>query len=180
MMLRKQTVWLLTMLSLVVVLSIYYINGGGKETANLGTGDQKQEDQGRLEDKDTDTTITSVTDEVFETIRLQLEEARSRDIESLEEIIASEETTAQEKSVAKDEMDRIRSIAEKERLLESLIVSSLGYEDALVRTDGEEVSITVKGQEPSKQKANEIIQMVKKELGTTFVTVSFQKKNDEK
>lgn len=179
MMLKKQTVWLVTMLSLVVVLSIYYINGGGKDTNLAGTGGEQQEKKQDEEETNTNTSITSVTDEVFETIRLQMEESRSRTIEELEEILASEETTAQEKSAAKDEMDRIRTVADKERMLESLIVSTLGYEDALVRTEGEEVSITVKGKEPSKEKANEIIRMVKQELGTTLVTVSFQVNNEQ-
>ena len=77
-------------------------------------------------------------------------------------------------------MEKINELAEKERMLEMLIISSLGYEDALVRADDNEVRITVKGQEPSRANANEIIRMVQEELNTTNVTVAFQTEDDGK
>ncbi|PHD66032.1 stage III sporulation protein AH [Bacillus toyonensis] len=56
-MLKKQTVWLLTMLSLVVVLSVYYVTTPDKmNTASPATGEKiGQEKQG------TDKTVTNVT-----------------------------------------------------------------------------------------------------------------------
>ncbi|WAA13924.1 SpoIIIAH-like family protein [Fervidibacillus halotolerans] len=180
-MLKKQTVWLLTMLSLVVVLSVYYLNSDfDDETEWTNAGEGINLDQTEGEDEIT-ANITEITrDEAFEAIRMQLQDERSKKMEELAEIAASTDLTAQERSEAKDEMDRLHKMTEKEQLLETLIINTLGYEDALVRTDGKEVSITVKGGEPSKTKANEIIQLVKKELGTTFVTVAFQTENETK
>ncbi len=86
---------------------------------------------------------------------------------------------AAEKSAAKDEMQRIQQIADKEKLVESLIVSNLGYEDALVQVEDDEVLVTVKGMEPTKANANEIIKIVKKEIGSSFVSVAYDNNNDE-
>jgi stage III sporulation protein AH len=176
MMLKKQTVWLLTMLSLVVVLSVYYITA--EPTLNdVADGDRNQKEESQTEtiEETSDTTITQVSkDEVFEEIRLQMQDERSMKLEELQQVAGSTELPAEERSGAKDEMNRIHQVAEKEKLIESLIVQTLGYEDALVQADGGEVTITVKGQEPSKAKANEIIKIVKKEIGNSFVTVAFE------
>ncbi|MBY6273065.1 MAG: SpoIIIAH-like family protein [Caldibacillus debilis] len=181
-MLKKQTVWFLTMLSLVIVLAVYYLslpenNRDLSAVSEKGSSQEKSGGEGNPED-----TSGLTGDENFEAIRLQLQDERSRKMEELQAIAASTDLSAEERSRAKDEMDQLSKNAEKEKLLESLITSTLGYEDALVRVDGNEVRITVKGQEPSRANANEIIHLVLKEVGTTQVNVAFQKEqtNDSK
>ena len=104
---------------------------------------------------------------------------RSQKLEELQQMAGSNELSAAEKSAAKDEMERIQQIADKEKLVESLIVSNLGYEDALVQVEDDEVLVTVKGMEPTKANANEIIKIVKKEIGSSFVSVAYDNNNDE-
>jgi len=173
MMLKKQTVWLLTMVALVVVLSVYYLVGGN-EVNNVANPDQNNDSE--QTDGNNNGGVNEVTDEVFEAIRLQMQDERSRRVEELQNIMVDSSLSAEEKSAAKDEMDRIHEIADQERFLETLIKSTLNYEDALVRSNGKEVSITVKGGEATKASANEIVKLVKREVGTSFVQVSFQTK----
>lgn len=187
MMLKKQTVWLLTMLSLVVVLSVYYITAEptNNNLANVDVGqeekakgkDAKKENAGK---KTENTTITDAKDEVFEEIRLQMQDERSKKYEELQQVAGSTELPVEERSEAKDEMNRLQQIAEKEKFVENLIIQTLGYEDALVQADESEVLITVKGKEPSKANANEIIKIVKKEMGNSTPTVAFQGENEIK
>lgn len=188
MMLKKQTVWLLTMLSLVVVLSVYYITAEPTNNNNLANVDVSKEEKAESKkvtekEKSSDTKNTTITDaknEVFEEIRLQMQDERSKKLEQLEEVAASTDLSAEERSEAKDEMNRLQKIAEKEAFIENLIIQTLGYEDALVQADESEVLVTVKGEEPSKAKANEIIKIVKKEMGNSSVTVAFQSENEIK
>ncbi|MDL0421554.1 SpoIIIAH-like family protein [Caldifermentibacillus hisashii] len=188
MMLKKQTVWLLTMLSLVVVLSVYYITAEPTNNNNLANVDVSKEEKADSKkvtekEKSSDTKNTTITDaknEVFEEIRLQMQDERSKKLEQLEEVAGSTDLSAEERSEAKDEMNRLQKIAEKEVFIENLIIQTLGYEDALVQADESEVLVTVKGEEPSKAKANEIIKIVKKEMGNSSVTVAFQSENEMK
>lgn len=188
MMLKKQTVWLLTMLSLVVVLSVYYITAEPTNNNNLANVDVSKEEKAESKkvtekEKSSDTKNTTITDaknEVFEEIRLQMQDERSKKLEQLEEVAGSTDLSAEERSEAKDEMNRLQKIAEKEAFIENLIIQTLGYEDALVQADESEVLVTVKGEEPSKAKANEIIKIVKKEMGNSSVTVAFQSENETK
>jgi len=169
MLLKKQTVWLLTMLSLVVVLSVYYITAPEQNSNLAGVDNSKT--TGKNDDS---TVITQVSgDEVFEALRQELEDQRSAKLEELQDIVAQTDLPASERSAAKDEMEQINEIAAKEKLIESLIVSTMGYKDALVRADGEQVMITVKAEEASAKAANEIIRLVNKEIGDTFVAVEF-------
>lgn len=178
MLLKKQTVWLLTMLSLVVVLSVYYITSPEQQKGNELAGVEEKADNKETagtETKDGATVISGVaSDEKFEALRMKLEEQRTKMKEDLQAIVASTDLPAEEKSNAIDKMNELDEIAQKEGVLETLI-KSMGYEDALVRADGENVRITVKAKDHSASAANEIIQMVRTELGALQpVAVQFE------
>jgi stage III sporulation protein AH len=197
MLLKKQTVWLLTMLSLVVVLSVYYITSpeGTKEdyafeqeiknesteTSNgkkqVDSEDAATDEKGnvQVEEAEDGTVISSISsDELFTALRMQIEEERSKLRDELKEIVASKDVTAEEKSKALDTMQQLSEVAQKEKVLETLI-KSRGYEDALVRADGNKVKITIKAEKHSPAAANEIIQLVKTELNDLkSVAVEFQ------
>ncbi|NWQ39953.1 SpoIIIAH-like family protein [Bacillus sp. EB106-08-02-XG196] len=183
MLLKKQTVWLLTMLSLVVVLSVYYITSPEQKSNELAAvkqeekADQKEtKTDTETEVKDGDTVISQVAgDEEFEALRLELQDERSELKEQLNTVVATTDLPADQRSEAVDQMKKLSEIAQKEEMLETLI-KAMDYEDALVRADGSTVKIIVKSKkESSKSEANAIIQMVKKEIGeTNFVAVEFQ------
>jgi stage III sporulation protein AH len=181
MLLKKQTVWLLTMLSLVVVLSVYYITSPEQKSNELAAvkQEEKADQKGTKTDteaKDSDTIISQVAgDEEFEALRLKLQDERSEMKEQLNAVVATTDLPADERSEAIDQMQKLNEIAQKEEMLETLI-KAMDYEDALVRADGSTVKIIVKSsKESSKSEANAIIKMVKKEIGqTNFVAVEFQ------
>jgi stage III sporulation protein AH len=200
MLLKKQTVWLLTMLSLVVVLSVYYITSPEQQQNELAAVDEKQKQEqesgqeqapikenqqgeGQLEqdsasmgaDADKQIITNAAGDEAFETLRMQLEEDRGKMKEELQSTIASTELPAEERSEAKEQMDELNAIAQKELLLETLI-KAMNYKDVLVRADNEQVNITVKAEKQSKAEANKIIQTVRSEMGPLHAVVEFQTK----
>ncbi len=173
MLLKKQTVWLLTMLSLVVVLSVYYITtpeqksndlAAVEEKANEETAGTEESSAEETASEDGETVISGVSsDEMFETLRMQMEDERSRMEEELTNVMASTDLSAEERNEAKEKIDQLRDVAQKEILLET-VIKAMDYEDVLVRADGEKVRITIKSKEHSPTAANEIIQMVKGEI----------------
>jgi stage III sporulation protein AH len=188
MMLKKQTVWLLTMLSLVVVLSVYYVtapkdmNDNVAFTSHEDATKQKESDKDQadvaveeMETKDGKVTSSVSSDDVFTALRMQIEDERSRLRDQLNAIVASANATAQEKSEAMDKIEKLQALAEKEATLETLIKSKGGYEDVLVRAEDDQVRVTIKAKEHSKKLANEVIHMVKNEIPeANDVTVEFQ------
>ncbi|MFT8320651.1 MAG: SpoIIIAH-like family protein [Bacillus sp. (in: firmicutes)] len=191
MLLKKQTVWLLTMLSLVVVLSVYYITSpeqknefaavddqnkateNVKENANETKTDSKQDAKTEAEE-DGSTVSTIDSDEVFEQMRLDLQDKRSLDEEKLTEVMGSAESTAEEKSDAQDKIEKLRDLADQEKVLETMIKAE-NYDDVLVRSIDGVVNVTVKADKLSPEAANDIIQLVRKNLEEpgAYVAVKF-------
>ncbi|WP_246944589.1 SpoIIIAH-like family protein [Bacillus pinisoli] len=199
MLLKKQTVWLLTMLSLVVVLSVYYVtspettgdnlayeetateeateNTEGTEEATAAEGEEVVVEESTEEAED-GTVISSVTsDELFTALRLEMDDQRSKLVSDLQAIMASSDVSPEQKSDAYDKMIEVQEVSAKERVLETLIkAESDQYQDVLVRADGENVRIIVKSKDHTPAQANKIIQLVRTELGKKNVAVEFSNK----
>ncbi|MBE3570302.1 MAG: SpoIIIAH-like family protein [Bacillales bacterium] len=183
MLLKKQTVWLLTMLSLVVVLSVYYITSPEQPKNGSELAEQKQAnpsvDESAKEKASKSQNVEVITksagDEAFEALRLEIQDERSKLREELTNKLASSDLSPEEKNKAYDEMEKLTEMATKENVLETLIKSK-GYKDALVRADGKQILITVKANEHSAKDANEIIHLVEKEMDNQYqpIAVEFQ------
>jgi len=180
MLLKKQTVWLLTMLSLVVVLSVYYITSPEQKGQDLAAVEEKaekavQKEGAAAENPEDAAIITNASgDEMFEALRIQLNEERSKIKEELTAVVGAADVPAEERSAAKDQLDELDELAQKEQMLETLI-RAMNYEDVLVRADGKNVLVTVKADELDRSSANDIIREVRNEIGSTqLVTVEFQ------
>lgn len=178
MLLRKQTVWLLTMLSLVAVLSVYYITTPQDTAVNQDTPKEKTNTNSSKESTEGDESSTVVTNEssdsVFEAMRIDLNDERSRQKEELTNKVASSDLSEEERVEAHEQIEALAEMSTKEDMLETMIIA-LGYKDALVRAEGDQIQITVKSDKKDAGAANKIIQMVTKEIGkTNAVAVEFQ------
>jgi len=183
-MLKKQTVWLLTMLSLIIVLSVYYMTSDQEDIAYIDTNDSSLQETAQQDDQEEsadheDVDIESMSEmhgsELFTTIRMELEDERNLKKDRLKEIVASSSATAQEINEALNEMDELEKIQTKETILQETILSANDrYEDILVRAEDEKVHVHVMTDELSKNEAVQIMQMVKDELGDVRVDVNFQ------
>ena len=107
-MLKKQTVWLLTMLSLMIVLSVYYMMSDTEDFAYIQTGDENEEQT--VEQSDSEDSDIEVEDirpvqgsELFTTIRMELEDERNIKKDRLKEIVASSNATTSEINEALNE-----------------------------------------------------------------------------
>ncbi|MCM3788390.1 SpoIIIAH-like family protein [Domibacillus sp. 8LH] len=167
---KKQTVWLFTMVSLTAVLGVYYMTGPEK-LLPASTLEEKVSEP----EKEVDVAVEETpTDEVFEMIRLEAEEERSRLKEELTAKVASADLSAEAKDEAYTTMQELDEQAASERMLET-VIKSKGYEDALVRTMDGEVRITVKADSHSTEAANELIRLAKEEMGDKMpVSVEFE------
>ncbi|GEN45284.1 SpoIIIAH-like family protein [Alkalibacillus haloalkaliphilus] len=205
MVLRKQTVWLITMLSLLIVLSVYYMmSPGGEQVAlipdqdeeqteeNLdgddgegegATGDDATEpEEGTEGDEAGETSGLGVdlsmdelsADELFTTIRLETEDARSELREQLSSIVASAAASTEEKNEAMEEMYALQTVAQKESILEQMIQQEKEFRDVLVRHDEDVVNITVITTDLSPTDANHLMQMARDEFGDYEVIVRIQ------
>ena len=140
----KKSQLALILLTLVLMLSVYYIktNDSSNNTNDDLQNNVNGENNGRLEE--------------LAVMRNTLKNERNTQIEALNEIISSSESSAEEISQAMDEKNRINELSENELLLE-LAIMNMGYQDAFVHATSSQITVTVVSDEHSVSKANEII-----------------------
>lgn len=170
---KKRTVWMLTLLSLVAVISVYYVQEDPNSPFDgLAIFSNETLDQLAVEEADEVTPVLAQSS-LFEEMRMEVANERSQAREQLETQIASNELTADQVNEAYSKMEDLAKRETAEAMLEMLI-QNLGYSDALVRTSDGKVLVTVVSSEHSKAQADEIIYTVKKEWeDARFVDVKF-------
>jgi len=169
MILKKQTVWLLTMLSLIVVLSVYYISA---PSSNTPTSQSSMTSQSTAKKNLNDGLASShvVNDDALADYRLQKQQADKEQAQQYEKVIDSDKSTAVQVSEAQGKLQSIETMNQKESLLEGEIKSK-GFADVVVNVSGSDVSVYVKAGSLSNQQANEIMRMVNSELGDVHVSI---------
>jgi len=180
-MLKKQTIWLLTMLSLMIVLSIVYMTSDSEDLAYIDDGTNETQETSQTEDAadDSDVEVDDVTnlgkDELFTTIRMNLQDERNMKKDRLNEVVAASNSTSEEKNDALNDINDLEQVSTKESIIEESIMSQAEYQDVLVRSDEDIVHVHVKVDELSNKEANNIMQMVRDEFGDDLkVDVNFQ------
>lgn len=185
MMLKKQTVWLLTMLSLMIVLSAYYLMSDKEDFAYIQTeqevnqenGDEAGEEEG--EDVEIDEMAEVESDDVLTMIRMEMDDERSMKKDRLKEIVASSNATTVEINEALDEMDTLDSLSSKERILqETITANNDNFEDVLVRAESDKVHVDIITEELEKKDAAKIMREVQDEIGNVPVDVKYRGQTD--
>ncbi|MCM3710923.1 SpoIIIAH-like family protein [Sporosarcina luteola] len=141
---NKRTVWFLTLLSLVAVISIYYLK---KETpmsldGMAIFGDKDAVTVSKPGDAEGETKTVYADSMLFEEMRMQVQNERSSLKDQLQSKVISSDTTAEEKSAAYDEMAELTKRTSAEALMETQL-KALGYPEAFVRKDNGKVSVAV-------------------------------------
>lgn len=194
MLLKKQTVWLLTMLSLVVVLSVYYLTAPEENAADMTATEQMEQEENKTEsitenkaetkgenksEKETSknaegSSVTIASGDEFESLRMQIEDERAKLNEELTAKMGNTELSAEERDEAYAKIEQLSETKVKENIIENLIVA-MDYNAALVRVDGTDVKVSVKADKQTKTEANNIIRLVRKEVSDAQnVVVDFQ------
>lgn len=177
-MIKKQTIWLLTMLSLLVVLTIYYVTSDKENFAFTFVPDMAANVDDTNDDP-IEIDITSQDDmgeyEFFLMTRMEIEDQRSMKKERLKEVIKANNVSATEVNNALDEIDYLENISIKENVARQSILSlDDAYTDVLVRTDEDKVMVHVLTDDMLPEAASHIIQVVRDEIGMNEVEVNFQ------
>jgi stage III sporulation protein AH len=177
MVLKKQTVWLLTMLSLIVVLSVYYVTTPTQSPTAANKANQSQStSSGKGKTENVTSSISS--DDQFASLHLQRDQQQSAKAKELEQVIASDNSTATQVSDATSQLQTLNEQAREEKLLEDEIVAKGFGADAVIATDGDYATVYVNVKSLSSKQASQIMAMVvKSSLGVQFANVKYQVQN---
>lgn len=160
MVLKKQTVWLLTMLTLMVVLSAYYLFN--QQGVDINEHAELEEDHlmDALGPIDSDFNVSSTNNmDFFLSYKFERDTLRAQKLDQYSRMISSD-VSAQEVAEVKGKLDEIHDIAEAELTLESLLKNE-GFEEAVVIADVDRVNVVVRSDALERQQVLNIIHLVR-------------------
>ena len=105
-MINRKSIWILTLFSLILVLSVYYITMPSEflETASKNVDNSKQTKE-----------VTSTKEnEIISTLKVENEEERNTKITELQTILTKKDATSEEKNNAYEELKTINILKGKE------------------------------------------------------------------
>lgn len=171
--LQKKSSWLLALLTLVAVISMFSLLDSPKQPKEAITLTEEANQKAAIQ---TVSKEVSSSSPLFEETRLQVSNERNQLRQKLTQKITSGEYFVDEQNTASMEIDTLHKEESTEAILE-MQIKSLGFPDALVRIDGENISVTVVANKLAESRANEIIYLVKKECEDANVQVKFGANN---
>lgn len=164
-MISKQNLWFLTLFSLILVLSIYYITmPNDLLVAKNAT-------------KHTKTTETTTIEEIdnLTALRVSLEEERDATKAELKATMTNEEATTEEKNNAYEQLKYLNEVEGKEEKLEKLIKDTYQL-NSFVKIDNNQIKVVAIAKKHDVTLANNIMRTLQAEFkDKQVITVKFEK-----
>ena len=166
-MINKQKLWFLTLFSLILVLSIYYI------TMPKEVFESKKENEVNKEN-DNKVNIEISDSSSLDVLRVSDDEARLKEIEDLRIVLTNVDSSIDEKNKAYEKLELIEQNKGKEESLEDKIKSEFNL-NSYVKINNNQIKITVVESKHNYELANNIIRSIQEEYNEKmYITVKFQ------
>ncbi len=165
-MINKRSLWFLTLFSLILVLSVYYIT---MPSELLMTTSKEEE---------TETVSASVENEEsaeLVALRVESEEKMLDEIAELKKVLTDSKASTEEKNAAFEKMQALNKNRGTEESLESKIKNEFSLK-SFVSIDDASITVVVDSKEHDKALANKIMRSIQEEFETSMtISVKFQK-----
>ncbi|MBR2712081.1 MAG: SpoIIIAH-like family protein [Bacilli bacterium] len=159
---KKQNIWALTLFSLILVLSVYYITLPNEYEA--------------VSKEEAKTTISEVEEnKVIETLKIENNENKTKKEKELHEILTKEDASKEEKNNAYEELKALNIIKNKEEELEIKIKDKYNL-DNYVEINDDQIKVILIKNEHNESLASEIMDFVQESFEEKkYITVKFEK-----
>lgn len=200
-MINKQNLWFLTLFSLILVLSVYYItmpndllltnNGavGSKKneqtsvSKDTNTDTTKNEDTKKDDTKstttkdnktDNNTTVTIKEGETLEALRVSLNQEREAEKTKLQSLLTNSSATSEEKNNAYEKLQEINTVTSEEATLEKKLKEKYKM-SVFVKIENKEITVVVDNDKHDTTLANNIMRSVQENFKEKrYITVQFK------
>lgn len=162
-MINKKNLWFLTLFSLVLVLSVYYITMPQEllMTNNSDTVDEAD-------------SIDMKELSIIETLRQEDNTQILTEINKLKATISDDTNSIEDKNKAFDQLKLLNQISSKEELLEEKIKNNMGL-DTFIKIDGDKIRVVVDSDKHDNNIANNIMRSIQDNFDTKqYIAVQFK------
>jgi stage III sporulation protein AH len=160
-MMKKQNLWFLTLFSLILVLSVYYITMPSSLFAtNNG--------------KDNNKKVVIEESEILTALRIDCEDERSAMRDEFRMVLTNIEASVEEKNNAYEQLKLLDIIKGQEEELEAIIKDKYKL-SAFVKIDGNQIRVVVASNKHDTELANNIMRSIQDNFDEKmYISVKFQ------
>ncbi|MCR5787483.1 MAG: SpoIIIAH-like family protein [Bacilli bacterium] len=162
-MINKQSLWFVTLFSLMIVLGIYYFSQDQKNIAatNINSGSESY-------------VAKTTEDESIDVLKIAEDEATIGKIDELQNILLDEEATLEEKNNAYDELEVLSNTKKEENEIKSIIEKEHNFK-SFVKINDNNINVVIKSNIHNTDEANKIIRKVQDKFKENkYITVKFE------
>lgn len=164
-MINKKSLWFLTLFSLILVLSIYYITMPSELllTTNKTTKEKSSEPTVSVEESD-----------MLVALRVESDEEMNKEIEELKLVLTNSDSSTDDKNKAYEKIKKLNDIRGEEEKLEGQIKESYKL-NSYIKIKGNQISVTIDSKEHNENIANNIMRTIQSNYDKSkYITVKFQ------
>lgn len=170
-MISKQSLWFITIFSLVLVLSVYYITMPNE----LLTGNNSKVNTEKVSKEIDDEKVAIEESELLVTMRVNLTDEREKEMKNLKSTLTNEESTSEEKNNAFEQIKYLTNLTSKEEQLEKDIKDKYKI-DSFIKIENNKITVTAVSEKHNKELANNIMKLIQKQFeDKVAITVKFEK-----
>ncbi len=164
-MINKQSLWFVTLFSMILVLSIYYVTMKDDTLATIKSLDDIKETE--------EVNVTSSS--ALVALRVADDEEVLKEMEDLQTVLLDDTSTIEEKNNAYESLQTINTTKGKETEIEEKILKEFSL-DSFVKIKNDRISITIGSNEHDTKLANKIMNTVQSMYDVKmYITIKFQK-----
>ncbi|ERI08040.1 SpoIIIAH-like family protein [Aneurinibacillus aneurinilyticus] len=177
--LKKQTVWLLSMLAVLVVLSAYYLVQGPSEQVPVASKSTNEaagippvpaNDKGvsvetkQVAPQPEGMPATTPTDDYFTGYKMQRDAQQEQEIGQFMEVMSNSDAKPAAIAEAKKKLEELSALKDNQTQVEELVKSLGSYKDVVVIARDDMVRVVVQTETLKRDKVVEIIGVVKQHM----------------
>jgi stage III sporulation protein AH len=166
-MINKKNLWFLTLFSLILVLSVYYVTMPTELLLNPNNTDNEGEDNSPV--------VNVLESELLTALRVAADEELDTELDALKIILTNINTSIDDKNNAYEKMKQLNIIRGEEEKIEKQILDEYKLR-AFVKIDGDQIKVTVASATHDNELANNIMRTVQANYEEKmYISVKFQK-----
>ena len=174
-MINKRSLWFLTLFSLILVLSIYYITMPSELLLTNNKNSNTTKTESKKEDKNQEQATVSVEEsDLLVALRVEADNKMESEIEDLKVILTNAESTA-EKNEAFEKIKTLNNNRGEEEKLETKIKEEFKL-NSFIKIEDDQIKVTIESEKHDSELANKIMRSIQSNYETSkYISVKFQK-----
>lgn len=169
-MIRKQNIWFLTLFSLILVLSVYYVTIPNQ----LLLTDNNINIPTNVYDEDNIVNLEINEMGILQTLRVSLNDERFEMVNDLQVVLNSLDASTQEKNNAYEQIKLLDVIKAQEEKLEKKILQTYQL-NSFIKINNNDIRVTIENSEHTEQLANNIMRSIQEEYeNKMYISIMFE------